>query len=411
MKKSNLKKALAIVLCLIMSISAMTLFVSADTATTPTFAKTVYMSSTGVDTNDGLTEATAVATLEKATKILGAEGGEIIVVNDMTVDISAYEKLASGRRMFLEATNSTVYLHGKKQANNSYPTLLFKTNGAAAIFELSGPFAIYDLGIGVAEEQNLWISANAYPLTIGNNVTTVMQGTKVANITGGKQDNGKSGVLRAADAECVVTIYSGVWGQIYGGSFAKDTVQTGGATVNMIGGQANLIRGARDGSKITGEVVINFWGGEVVKEWNTYTGIGSHAAEGRTNILNVYNNSMSDATKANLGGVYAADVTEGAGTVNNVTGTAPEFFTISAYDFAPPAPPTFEDDPDLGLNDDEDKKDETETKATETTAAPETTEAETEAEESGCGSVIGAGALAIVSVTGAALVVGKKKEN
>ena len=411
MKKSNLKKVLAIALCLIMSISAMTLFVSANTATTPTFAKTVYMSSTGVDTNDGLTEATAVATLERATKILGAAGGEIIVVNDMTVDISAYEKLASGRRMFLEATNSTVYLHGKMQADNSYPTLLFKTNGAAPIIELAGPFAIYDLGIGASEEQNLWISANAYPLTIGNNVTTVMQGTKVANITGGRQDNGKSGVLRAADAECVVTIFSGVWGQIYGGSFAKDTVQTGGATVNMLGGQANLIRGARDGSKVTGEVVINFYGGEVVQAWNTYTGIGSHAAEGRTNILNVYNNSMSDATKANLGGVYAADVTEGAGTVNNVTGTAPEFFTISAYDFVPPAPPTFEDDPDLGLNDDEDKKDETETKATETTAAPETTEAETEAEESGCGSVIGAGAIAIVAVTGAALVVGKKKEN
>lgn len=412
MKKPNLKKMLALALCLLMSISAMTLFASADAATTPTFAKTVYMSSTGVDTNDGLSEAKAVATLEKATEILGENGGEIIIVNDMTIDLSAYEKLASGRRMFLAKTNATVYLHGKKQADNTFPDLLFKTGGAAAIFELAGPFAIYDLGIGMVEEQNIWISANGYPLTIGENVTTVMQGTKVANITGGRQDNGTSGVLRAADAECVVTIFSGVWGQIYGGSFAKDSVQTGGAVLNMIGGQANLVRGARDGSKVTGEVVINFYGGEVVQAWNTYTGIGSHAAEGRTNILNIYNNSMSDATKANLGGVYAADVTENAGTVNNVTGTAPEFFTISAYDFAPPAPPTFEDDPDLGVNGDDDLEP-NDTKASET-KAPETKAPETEApaeEEKGCGGVIGASALVIAAVMGTAVVLGKKRED
>ena len=410
MKKNSFKKVLAVLLCLVMSISATTLLVSADT--TQTFAKTVYMSATGVDTNDGLTEATAVATLEKATQILGLDGGEIIVVNDMTVDISTYEKLASGQRMYLEATNSTVYLHGKKKADNTYPTLLFKTNAAAPILELAGPFAIYDLGIGASEKQNLWISANAYPLTIGENVTTVMQDTKVANITGGKQDAGKSGVLRSAEAQCVITVYSGVWGQIYGGSFAKDTVQTGGAVVNMLGGQANLVRGARDASKVTGEVVINFWGGEIVKEWNTYTGIGSHAAEGRTNILNIYNSSMSDATKANLGGVYAADVTEGAGTVNNLTGTAPDFFTISAYNFTPSAPPTFEEDPDLSVGDeDDDKKEETETKAEQTTKAPETSEAETEAPKGGCGNVVGASALVIAAVVGTAAVVGKKKEN
>jgi hypothetical protein len=51
------------------------------------------------------------------------------------------------------------------------------------------------------------------------------------------------------------------------------------------------------------------------------------------------------------------------------------------------------------------------------TVAVETTEAATKAvtekveEDKGCGGVIGAGAIAIVAVTGAALAIGKKKED
>ncbi|MBO5203990.1 MAG: hypothetical protein J6B72_05205 [Clostridia bacterium] len=84
MKKSNLKKMLAIVLCLMICASAMTLFASADTATAPTFAKTVYVSSTGNDDNDGLTEQTAVKSIDVATLKLEMLGGEIIVLDDVT---------------------------------------------------------------------------------------------------------------------------------------------------------------------------------------------------------------------------------------------------------------------------------------------------------------------------------------
>ena len=63
----------------------------------------------------------------------------------------------------------------------------------------------------------------------------------------------------------------------------------------------------------------------------------------------------------------------------------------------------------------EDDKDDDDT--TETEAPEETTDAETKAvtekveEDKGCGGVIGAGAIAIVAVTGAALAIGKKKED
>ena len=61
--------------------------------------------------------------------------------------------------------------------------------------------------------------------------------------------------------------------------------------------------------------------------------------------------------------------------------------------------------------DDNDKKDDTteapDTEAPESTKAAETTEA---AEEKGCGGIIGAGAIAIVAVTGAALAIGAKKK-
>ena len=84
-----------------------------------------------------------------------------------------------------------------------------------------------------------------------------------------------------------------------------------------------------------------------------------------------------------------------------------DFLGIELPDPEQPAAPGGE-----GEKDDKDDDDTTETKAPE-----ETTDAETKAvtekveEDKGCGGVIGAGAIAIVAVTGAALAIGKKKED
>ncbi len=375
----------------------------------PAFAKTVYMSSTGKDTNDGLTEATAVATIEKATEILGAKGGEVIVLDDMIQDISSYEVLASGNRISLEETTSTVYIHGKQKADKTYPSLQFKTavnnpdKGTyyAAIIEFAGPVAIYDLGFGVSTKGNMWISTNAYPFSVGQNVSTVMGGG-VANICGGQQDNKVSGLLNTnPELPSVINIYSGDWSQVYATSFNKGSVQAKDATVNFMGGSINTLYTVRKDAIPTGTLTINYYGGTIG------TSIAGYNAENRTNILNLYNGVM-ETTDAKLIDVFAAD---GGGTVAAKSGDAPEFFTASMFDVTPIAPPTFEEDPDQGNtgndNSTSNKNEET-TKAPQTTKAPETTAA---AEEGGCGSVIGMSAVALVAVMGTALAIGKKKED
>lgn len=430
MKKTTLKKTLAIVLCLITSLSALTMFASADTAT-PTFAKTVYMSNSGADTNDGLTELTPVATLEKATEIVGNDGGEIIILNDITQDISEY---GSDKYVYLKSSDKTIYVHGKKKPDNSYPKLIFDTkDNSATILELSSPLAIYDLTIGACQKSSstgtsMWISANGYPLTIGNNVTTYGPDGSVPNITGGRFNKKSSLTMRDATEASVVNIYSGNWGQIYGGSYDKNTVQAGGATVNMLGGSAACIHAARKDSNVTGTCTINFYGGTIssILSYNdtdddantnptskdAYKGIGSFAAEGRTNVFNVYADSVPQNITDNLVGVFYG---EGAIAPTLKTGDAPDFWELSAYSFTEAAPPQFEEDPDLGnantgntdntKNDDTDKNNETKTDDT-----TEASEAEVE-EDGGCGSAIGGMGIAlVVAALGTSVVVGKKKK-
>ena len=412
MKKTNLKKLLAIVLCLMMCASVLTLFASADAGTAPTFAKTIYMSSTGVDTNDGLSEAKAVATLVKATELLGENGGEIVILNDVTIDMSSVPVSANVHRIYLADSLSTVYIHGKQKPDGTYPSLLFDTSstGKAPGVEMAGPIAIYDLGLGTVVKCNLWLSANGYPITIGENVSRVQANGGTINITGGQQDVTNSGMM-STQTTPQVTVFSGVWGTIYGGSLATATPISDGIVVNIIGGGPHTsIYGYRENGQVTGNVTINFYGGTVK------TRVISYEKDGVINTLNVYNDCMDDATKATVQGVFAAG---GSGTVNNVTGTAPDFWTVSACTITPPAPPTFEDDPALGddptLGEDPnaggEENNATDTKAPETNA-PETNAPETEApaEEKGCGGVIGASALVIAAVVAGAAIVGKKRE-
>ena len=400
MKKSNFQKLLAIALCLMMCASVLTLFASADTGTAPTFAKTVYMSSTGKDDNDGLSEVGAVATLEKATEILGENGGEIVIVDDITIDLTSVQVTEAGHRVYLADSYSTVYIHGKAKPDGTFPTLLFNTT-KAPIIELAGPLAIYDLGLGTVIKCNLWISANGYPITIGQNVTKVQAAGGTLNITGGQQNASASGMMNTQTAP-KVSIFSGTWGSVYAASLDKAT-RSNGAELNIIDGTYNSIYGFREGGTALGGVTINYYGG------TTKIDLISYAKDGVVNTLNVYNECMNDETKAALKGVFAAG---GDGTINNVTGTAPDFWTVSACTITPPEPPTFEDDPSLGdiptLGDDTNPPADT-GNAGNDTKAPET-ETEAPAEEKGCGGVVGASTLVIATVMGTAVVVGKKRE-
>ena len=415
----NLKKTLAIVLCLMMCASVLTLFTSAAETTTPTMAKTIYVSSTGDDAKDGLTDENAVKTLVKATELIGDKGGEVIILNDITIDMSteAEPTGTAARHMYLGESDATIYIHGKKQADNSFPTVnvqmgIRTSNGNqyATCIELASPLAIYDLGIKT--NGTLVFSANAFPLTIGENFDN-SQCPKT--IVDGGQFNATNSSLKSTNSTPVVNIMSGTYSEVYAddnnGSGHKDM------KINVLGGTFEKLYCWHGGKGHSGDIVINIYGGTITK----ISIPGFNAAElelGVTCTMNFYGNIFDSVkTDANPNGTIEwagngrdGNADNGEATINkNLTGTAPTFYELAHYDWSEEE----KKEPELDLDDEpivEAPADtDAETKAPET-KAPETTEADTEAEESGCGSIIGAGALVLVAVAGTAVAVGKKKE-
>ncbi len=411
MKKSNLKKMLAIVLCMMMCASAMTLFASADTATTPTFAKTVYMSSTGNDDNDGLTPQTAVKSLEAASLKLEKAGGEIVVLDDMTVD---YSTATANQYVYFAENNVTVYLHGVAQSDGGYSRINFACP-KPVVLELSSPLAVYDIELERDLGTALVFSANAYPLTIGENVTCVNAGTQ-AQATAkthskfmifGGQFNASSSAPLSLTPKVMVNVMSGAWAQIYGDGNAAGAIV--GTEINLLGGHAYELYSMHPEKGTTGDGVCNIYGGTVT----TYKG---HALrENQHDIANFYNGAesgvetMTNSLSADSNAVIPA-------TINKLTGTAPTFFALAHHDLTP-EPPTFDDENGDGDEFEEEdipsgsntEKPETDAPTTNapTTNAPET---EAPAEEKGCGGVVGASALVVAAVLGTAVAVGKKKE-
>lgn len=409
MKKSNLKKMLAIVLCLMICASAMTLFASADTATAPTFEKTVYVSSTGNDDNDGLTPQTAVKSLEVASLRLEKAGGKIVVLDDITVD---YSTATANQYVYFAENNVTVYLHGVAQNDGGYSKIKF-TCPKPVIFELSSPLAVYDIEL----ERDLgtaWVfSCNSYPITIGENVNTLNAGTQAQAsakthskfmIFGGRF-NAASSAPASLTPKNIVSVMSGTWAQVYGDGNAAGTMVN--TEVNILGGHIYELYSMHPEKGTTGDGVCNIYGG-------TVTAYKGHALrDNQHDIANFYNGAesgvetMTNSLATDSNAVIPA-------TINKLTGTVPTFFELAHHDLTPEAPPAFDDEPGDEFVEEQipSNTDTPETNAPETNSptpnAPETSAVGEE--KSGCGSAIGAGALVVAAVLGTAVAVGKKKE-
>lgn len=378
------RKILAIALVLLMALMPLTLCAQAEESGGEANPKTViYISAAGADTNDGKTEATAVKSLEAATAKVGKAGGEIVVTDDMELDVSSALLLASAHRIYLAATDSTVYLHGRKKADNSYPTLtLYASDNKAPCLELAGPLAIYDLNIRLRSESNLWISANGYTFTSGANLTyKTADATKFSvKLCGGKQDATYSGSMPTG-ATPTLNIFGGNYGDIYGGSFAKGATVSGDTTINMLGGTVKTLI-------------------------ECYT-----LADGAVATLNIYNNSLNAGSDV-IGEYFKA---EDSKHIRLLTGTAPTFEELSAVTIQPPEPPDNPDEtPGEDLVEDDQPSQGDKQPVTRTTKAPATTTAaETEpAEESkGCKSSVSVGVLAVLLITGSGAVLLRRREN
>lgn len=406
--KTSLRKVLAIVICAVMCMSAITLFAGAEPAApaTPTFAKTVYLSSTGDDANDGLTKATAVKTLEKASEKLETLGGEIIVLDDMTIE---NPDKTQAYLLYFAQNYSTVYLHGEKKADNTYPRLKFVMNKKVLRWEMSSPFAIYDIELETDLGAAFVFSGNSYPLTIGENVTCVNAGTTAEATAGthskfmlfGGQFNASTSAPVSTQTTPVLSVMSGTWAEVWADGNAKADAKD--PVLNFLGGIGHEVKPVHTDKGTNGTVTANIWGG-------TITRLAGFESQGITHVLNLYNGVESNITT--MANAYAEG---GAATVNKLTGTAPTFFELAECKLTPPAPPVFDDD--TAADDGEETtatptKPSTDTKAPGTTTkAPETTAPDPDKEKKGCSSFVGGmGILAVAAVVGTAVAVCTKKK-
>ncbi|MBO5203989.1 MAG: hypothetical protein J6B72_05200 [Clostridia bacterium] len=312
-----------------------------------------------------------------------------------------------------------MYIHGKKQADNTYPRINFQTTNQNLIMDLSSPLAIYDLELEVTMGKGLVFSGNGYPLTIGENITCVNAGSAAEATAGthskfmlfGGQFNAGSSAPMNLQPKAMVNIMSGDWENVYGDGNAAGTLVN--TEINLLGGHVYNLMSMHPEKGTTGNGVCNIYGGIV----DTYKG---HAIrDNQFDIANFYNGAESGVTS--MTNSFAENATfVNAGVINKLTGTAPTLFQLADYDFTP-EPPTFDDE--NGENGDDGEFEEEEIPSGSNTEKPETNTPETNApatnapetntdttEESGCGSVIGAGALVIAAVLGTAVAVGKKKE-
>ncbi len=235
---------------------------------------TVYLDAVnGADTNDGLTEATAVMTIEKAYEVLDGQIGEnpqgkIILVNNYTFTFDSgvtnqkiaaashsYEVVITGQTFYVaasEARQSWLGLQGPTTFENitmkiadssAYTNILicgngglFKigkgvTTGTTNLLRLmAGPAAGYTGDMSIEVNSGNWqdLCAGAYAYTMNGNASLVMNGGSVVNME--TTYNGKH------NGNVSITINGGTVTNLYGGSRNKSGVITGDITVYQYGG-------------------------------------------------------------------------------------------------------------------------------------------------------------------------------
>jgi len=238
----------------------------------------VYLdAANGADTNDGLTEATAVQTVEKAYEVLGDQigdstQGKILLVNDYTftfgsditnqkiaADAHTYEVIITGKTSDVcfyvaasVAKQSWLGLQGpttfesitmKIADSSAYTNIVICGNGG--LFKIgegvqtgtsnllrlmAGPAATHNGDMSLEVHSGSWqdLCAGAYAYTMTGNASFAMYGGSVVNLE--TTFNGKH------NGDVSIAIYGGTVDNLYGGSRNKSGVITGNITVCHYGG-------------------------------------------------------------------------------------------------------------------------------------------------------------------------------
>jgi len=192
----------------------------------------VYLDpASGLDTNDGLTEATPVKTVAAAYEALeGADSGKVVFLSNLTLTA---------------LTNFPT---------TTIPVTLTSKTGAEGIISkenvyFRGPTTLENMTFtSNAANSYTLMSAGGHKFTIGRNVTTVKTGSYYFCLTGGSN----FGNCTSVD----LTVLSGTWQNIYSAAHGTRTVD-GDAQVTLDGiTVVGVLSGGRQ-SVITGDLTIS----------------------------------------------------------------------------------------------------------------------------------------------------------
>ena len=202
---------------------------------------TVYLDpAAGDDTADGLTEAAALKTYDKAySKIKEASGGAIVLLSDL--------EIKEDMRLPSSASNTPVVLTSKDGTVGIVGTTNVRFNAVTTLENLTVKLD--------KAASNLCIFAEGKKLTIGQNVNSVGTDGYYFSLAGGKR------WAKCTSAELVVQ--SGTWRNIYTSVYgykSGDTVAgvSGTAKLTMTGGTlTGFIAPSYAYNAVTGNVEIN----------------------------------------------------------------------------------------------------------------------------------------------------------
>ena len=250
----------AVMMVSVLALSALPVFAAGETDDGVS-GSVVYLSGEGSDENDGSRE-NPVATLVKAYELLGAEGGTVCLIGDLTI-AEEYRALCD------------------LSADSVGPVTLTSEGDVTLTINSTGIWFPSDTVIETIHlhctytEFNSYLVANCNSLTIGENVTV----TKAEEAYGypiiyGSGFYSFAYMDKFSNENANVTIQSGTWAEVYAGGGANgwghvDDVP-GNATVTVTGGTIGTLYGGGNGSvggerevAIEGNVRLDISGGTI----------------------------------------------------------------------------------------------------------------------------------------------------
>jgi len=241
--------------------AAETVPASADAVHSLYVKVTVYLDQTnGSDDNDGYTEATAVATLNKAYAQLAArltgdpedKLGTIMFLSEYTFTVKNYN---------FPSHDFPVVLTSKTGAEGMTYTYKSGTVSTHGEWNLNGPTTFRNITLtNSGDDTYVFLAAGGHKLVIESDVTVPESGYRFM-LTGGR----RSGTSTNSD----MTVAGGRFDVIYLGS--RSGTHTGPINFTMTGGNTNTLTQSHDGS-VTGDINIHL---ENARVGNAYMGNAS----------------------------------------------------------------------------------------------------------------------------------------